>query len=105
MTDFEARDLIMALIRDTEHPMSPIIVRDAHEALRRLSELMLVAGADPNGVHRCANLLLAAVPQNEKETLPITREWIVALGAMLTTSIEGYLNELLTGQSPTGNKR
>jgi hypothetical protein len=105
MTDFEARDLIMALIRDTEHPMSPIIVRDAHDAVRRLNELMIIAGADPDGVHRCANLLLAAVPPDEKETLPITREWIIALGAMLTTSIEGYLNELLTGQSPTGNKR
>ena len=95
MTDFEARDLIMALIRDTEHPMSPIIVRDVHDAVRRLNELMIIAGADTGGVHRCAKLLLAAVPPDEKETLPITREWIVALGAMLSTSIEGYLNQLL----------
>jgi hypothetical protein len=99
MTDLEARDLIMALIRDTEHPMSPIIVRDANVAVRRLSELMIIAGADSDGVHRCANLLLAAIPPDEKETLPITREWIVALGAMLITSIEDYLYQL------PGNKR
>lgn len=102
------RDLLMALVRATENPDAPTIVAVTHAALADLGELMVAGpGVDTDKVHAIGNRLLAIFTPEEINTLTITPEMIVALTAMLNTSIEGYLYKLLEGPSPptVDNKR
>lgn len=96
------RRLLVKLINATAgEQLAPRLFNDMHLVAGAFAEL-LSRSADDVECHRCASMLVDAIPEEERETVTATPEFMVALATMLRTSIEAYCTQLLaTKGDPT----